>query len=388
MSGDIAQPEDLGGLKLDHPSLAHPALDNSSLDHQELANTGLDHRSLDPVTPGRPKLVRPRLGRAEAAILIAVLLFAAAFIGVALWGGGTQGALTTWAIVRRVPPGLLPVLLELSLVNYTMRGLRWLVFSRALHLGVPPAANLLYYVAGFAMTPTPGKTGEVVRLYLLRRFHGCAYDRTAALMIGDRLLDGLASTLVVALAAPFYAGGGRGAAAAVAAAALMVALCLRPGIVLRLTDAAFARLRRAPRLFVRVRRAVRAMRLLGNPPVLALTLGLGAIGWTSEGVSFFLLLHALDPGAGLGVAACVFIFVFAMLVGAVSFLPGGLGSTEATMIGLLTLQGVPLPTAVIATGVVRITTLWFAVGLGLLALPAAMGGAGRARAPARVVRVA
>ena len=38
-----------------------------------------------------------------------------------------------------------------------------------------------------------------------------------------------------------------------------------------------------------------------------------------------------------------------------------------------------LPTAIVATGIIRITTLWFAVGLGLLALPIAIGGAGRAR---------
>ena len=339
--------------------------------------------SIDGGFGGTGSSSRPRLGKAEAAILAAVLLFAAGFIALALWGGGAQA----WATARRVPPGLLPVLLALSLVNYAMRGLRWLTFSRALRLGVKPAANLLYYVAGFAMTPTPGKAGEVVRLYLLRRFHGCAYDRTAALMIGDRLLDGLAATLVVALAAPFYAGGGRGAVAAVVLAAVMIALCLRPDILLYLTDAAFARLRRRPRLFVRARRAVRAMQRLANPRVLALSLGLGAIGWTSEGVSFFLLLRALDPGAGLGVAACVFIFVFAMLVGAVSFLPGGLGSTEATMIGLLTLQGVPLSTAIVATGVIRVTTLWFAVGLGLLALPVAMGGAGRPGARAQAVPV-
>jgi uncharacterized protein (TIRG00374 family) len=322
---------------------------------------------------------RPSLGRTEAAILAAILLFAAGFAAAAVWGGGAQA----WAAVQRVPLALLPVLLALSALNYAMRGLRWLVFSRALHLPVPPGTNLLYYVAGFAMTPTPGKAGEVVRLYLLRRFHGCAYDRTAALMIGDRLLDGLAATLVVALATPFYAHGRTGAAAAVILAGLMLALCLRPGLVLHATDAAFARLRRWPRLFVRARRAVRGMQRLADPRVFAATLTLGAIGWTSEGLSFFLLLRALDPRAGLGAPACVFIFVFAMLVGAVTFLPGGLGSTEATLIALLSLQGVPLPTAIVATGVIRITTLWFAVGLGLLALPMAMAGAGRARSPAR-----
>jgi uncharacterized protein (TIRG00374 family) len=70
----------------------------------------------------------------------------------------------------------------------------------------------------------------------------------------------------------------------------------------------------------------------------------------------------------------VFIFAFAMMVGAISVLPGGLGSTEATMIGLLVTQHVGFDVAVVATAVVRVTTLWFAVSLGLLALPWALGG--------------
>jgi uncharacterized protein (TIRG00374 family) len=62
-------------------------------------------------------------------------------------------------------------------------------------------------------------------------------------------------------------------------------------------------------------------------------------------------------------------------------LPGGLGSTEATMVGLLASQGVPVPTAIVATGLVRVTTLWFAVGLGLVALPFTLRPRGVGPAP-------
>jgi hypothetical protein len=44
-------------------------------------------------------------------------------------------------------------------------------------------------------------------------------------------------------------------------------------------------------------------------------------------------------------------------------------------------QGMKLPEAIIATAVVRVTTLWFAVALGMLCLPAAFR---RGRRGARV----
>ncbi len=57
-----------------------------------------------------------------------------------------------------------------------------------------------------------------------------------------------------------------------------------------------------------------------------------------------------------------------MLAGAVSFLPGGLGGAEAAMLTLLIYGGLELPEAAAVTLVIRITTLWFAVLLGLLSM--------------------
>jgi uncharacterized protein (TIRG00374 family) len=75
-----------------------------------------------------------------------------------------------------------------------------------------------------------------------------------------------------------------------------------------------------------------------------------------------------------------FIYAFAMLAGAVSFLPGGLGGAEAAMLAILEIVGVGHATAVAATLLLRLTTLWFAVGLGIVAvstLDAAPRHAGR-----------
>ena len=308
----------------------------------------------------------PRLRRAELASVAALVVFAIGLFGAAVWGGGRQA----WTTLLLVPPGLLPALLGLSLVNYTMRGLRWLLFTRALRLNVPPARNALYYVAGFSMTATPGKLGEALRLWLLRRYHGCAFERSAPLLVADRLTDGVATSAVVALTVGWFARYRLIAfGAAFGVCAITLAL-LRPVLLRWALDFAFRLLRRWPRLFVRARRAVRGLQLIGKPWVLALGIALSIIGWCAEGYSFSLLLHAL--GVGLAAPAAIFVFCFGMLVGAISFLPGGLGSTEATMVGLLVTQGVPLSTAVVATGVVRVTTLWFAIALGLVALPLAL----------------
>jgi uncharacterized protein (TIRG00374 family) len=64
----------------------------------------------------------------------------------------------------------------------------------------------------------------------------------------------------------------------------------------------------------------------------------------------------------------VFVYALAMLAGAVSFMPGGLGGAEAVMVGLLVWKGMDGADAVAATVLIRLATLWFAVAIGAVML--------------------
>jgi hypothetical protein len=125
-------------------------------------------------------------------------------------------------------------LLGLSLTNYTIRAWRWHLYGRHLDIEVPAGRTGLYFIAGFAMTTTPGKLGEALRLWFLERCHGYRYDRTAPLLIGDRMGDAISTTFLclagLSLFGATYAGGTLVAAAALASGLLML---LRPRIPLR-----------------------------------------------------------------------------------------------------------------------------------------------------------
>lgn len=90
----------------------------------------------------------------------------------------------------------------------------------------------------------------------------------------------------------------------------------------------------------------------------------GVIAWLAEAVGFWYLLHIL--GQDVSVLMAVSIYGVAVLIGAISFLPGGLGSTEAVMSLLLISLGVDKSIALAATLICRIATLWFAVFIGII----------------------
>jgi uncharacterized protein (TIRG00374 family) len=110
-----------------------------------------------------------------------------------------------------------------------------------------------------------------------------------------------------------------------------------------------------------------ALRRLLQPALLLQATVIGALAWSLEGVSLWLLLKGMGTEA-VSIGGATMAPIAAGLLGALSLLPGGLGSTEAGTVGLLALQGVGVAAATPATLLIRLMTLWFATALGVLCL--------------------
>lgn len=282
-------------------------------------------------------------------------------------------ALTGWEsaleAVLSLGPWKLAALSGLALGHYLVRALRWHIMVRV--GGVKTTSigtNALHFFGGFAMTATPGRVGELVRLRWLMRATGKGFGHLLPIAFADRAIE-LASIVGLIALALLMTNLGSGAVLWVLAVGLgLVWIACKPKALLAVVDGVYrAAGRRKPRLFVKLRRLTRRLQPFMQFPIFVPVLSLGMFGWALEGVAFWLLLGWL--GADLGLAAATAIFLTAVLSGALSGLPGGLGGTEATSVGLLALQGVPLETAVLATAIIRIATLWFAVLIGFIVMP-------------------
>jgi uncharacterized protein (TIRG00374 family) len=132
----------------------------------------------------------------------------------------------------------------------------------------------------------------------------------------------------------------------------------------------FAACERVPRLGDHVHHLEELYdRLVGllSPSMLAAGLGLSALAWGAEGFGFWLVVRDYAPAAAP--LRAVFDYSASTLAGALSMLPGGLLAAEGSLAALLDAQGLDNATAASATLIIRGATLWFAVGLGLVALP-------------------
>ncbi len=322
----------------------------------------------------QPKLDRPSTLRRD-------LVLAAIILALFLFGMGALAAATgweeTWTYLTRLSFAQVMLLLFLSQWNYTLRGARWHFFTRVLRIGSGFWQDLRHYIAGFAMTVTPGRVGELIRLRWIYLETGAPVERTGPLVLVDRASDmatmGVMLAFTVLAGTAGLAGGMLVAVLAVAAAAVVT----RPELLHLAATLAWKTVGRWPRLFAKVRRASHMLKPFSRPAVFVPAMILGGLGWFAEGLSFYLLLKWM--GAELPLMTAVGIFLLAMMTGGATGMPGGLGGAEAAMVALLSLQGIPLEISIPATAIIRLTTLWFAILLGLVVLPFAERMARKAR---------
>lgn len=257
-------------------------------------------------------------------------------------------------------PGLLWLqVVALSLLSYLFRFARWHYFILALGHKVPIFSNLEIYLAAFALTLTPGKAGETIRSIYLLPF-GVSYTHSIGAFISERLLDLVAVGAFASLAVLMFPEQRPWMFAAIACIVIVTFLLRSRLLILigrRAAGSSFVG--HAVNLIATVRFLLSGMRLAMAAP-------LSLMAWMAQGVSLYLIVHAL--GYELTANTVVAIYCLSILAGAASFIPGGLGATEAAIVLLLSAAGVEPTDAIAAALISRGLTLWLAVGIGVVAM--------------------
>lgn len=275
----------------------------------------------------------------------------------------------TWASIRRLTAPEVALLLGLAFSNYILRAFRWQLYCRVQRIPVEFPQTLRHYLGGFALTATPGRVGELVRLRWITLETGAPFERTGALVVVDRAADLAAMGLLTAVAVAFSTTGLAGGIPVAVLSVIAAIVVTRASLLIAALELGWRLIGRWPKLFGKARRAAQSLRPFSAWQIVLPALLLGGLGWFAEGYSFYLLLGWM--GAEVSLWTAVGIFLIAMVTGGATGAPGGLGGAEAAMVALLTIEGVPLSVSIPATAVIRLTTLWFAIAIGLAMFPIA-----------------
>lgn len=271
-----------------------------------------------------------------------------------------------WADLRAFRWLLLAPVLCLSLLNYAVRLARWQYYLRELRLEVPWGDSARVFLAGLSMTLTPGKVGELLKSLLLKERCGVPLTRSAPVVVAERVTDLLALVVLAGLGVgAFYAEGTWTVGVVGLVLGGVVALIQQDRWIHALLDL-FGRVGRLGPVVGKARELYGSAKVLLGVRPLLVGLVLGLVSWGMECAGLWVVL--VGSGVDAGLLQAGFIYAFSTVAGVVS--PGGLGVTDGLLVVLTTrlLPGTPRSVAVAAAFVIRLSTLWFAVGLGSLML--------------------
>jgi uncharacterized protein (TIRG00374 family) len=288
---------------------------------------------------------------------VTALLTVAVFFGLFLFGDAPAvvdalDSLELWRI---------GAVFALVTVSYGVRFLKWEYYLRELGIDVPVRTSLLVFVSGLMMVITPGKAGEVWKAWFLRDEQDVPVNQTAPVVGAERVTDLLAlaafaflgvvvyrqsSTMLIGVTVVFLGG---------VALLQWRTICLRILVLLETVPVVGS-------YVDKIREFYESTYRLFQPKPLGVALVISLVAWGLEGLALWIVLEGFVADASVLVA--LFVFGLGSVVGAASLLPGGLGASEASMVGMLVVLNYSRAIAVSSTLVIRVGTLWYGAVLG------------------------
>lgn len=265
------------------------------------------------------------------------------------------------AALLDVDPTAVGVMFGLVLLGYGVRFLKWEYYLRTLDIELSVRESAVVFFSGLMLVVTPGKVGEVWKAWFLRDLEGVPVRRTVPAIGAERITDLLALSSFAALAVLLYQ---RSIIVLIGIAVVVLGglivlqwrwLCLRALSLCEGLPVVGSHVTELTALYEQTY-------ALFRPRPLGVAMGLSLLAWGLEGLAFWVVIEGFgaraDPVLGLSV------FGLGSIIGAVSFLPGGVGATEASMVGTLIAVGYARPVAVGSTLLVRAGTLWYGALIG------------------------
>lgn len=294
--------------------------------------------------------------------LIGFLLLSIFYLAMLVWADSKNQVLS---LLPRLAHAI-PVLMGISLCSYCFRYLRWRWLLRRSGYPVTWGYGFIAYIAGFAFTATPGKVGELIRIRYFTKV-GVPQDISFGAFIYERALDLIVVLTLASLAISHKDLLTVAIIFVLIFIALLTTIAFNSRLLTRVSTVFKERSYfRLEKIALTIRDGLVSCRSWFTPLDLAVSIGLGLAAWGLTSYAFMWLLE--DLAISIAPISAFSIYPLAMLAGAASMLPGGVGSTELTIVILLGFYGVASTTAVLAAVGIRFATIWFSVLAGFICL--------------------
>ena len=260
----------------------------------------------------------------------------------------------------------LPIILILVTLSLIPIFIRWHFLLKNCEINIPLTKSIAVFLSGMAFDITPGQIGALMKSQILKISSNIPRTKTAPIVFIEKLYDLIGAIIAAAMG--------------IIILGMESYLIIIPILVLTIifffmyyrpaSELFFKRITKTKFFSKYVENISEFDKIIQKSTTVKITticVLLAVTYWFIISAAAYYTLIAFDINI-LDYLKVLAIYATSALLGAISLVPGGIGITEGTLVGLLTLEGIGVSTALILSVMIRIFILWYPVCLGLLSL--------------------
>ena len=258
----------------------------------------------------------------------------------------------------------LPIILLLAPLSWIIVFFRWHFLLKNSNIIIPKKENFKIYMAGFAMSVTPGKVGELIKSQFLKSKYGVSRKNTLPIIISEYFYH-MVGVLAVSIIGVYYF-----------EFSLYIIILTSALIITTLTiissETFFKKFVNliSKRNFLKkyvspISDSHIILKKSTRGKIFIISSGLSIAFWLTEVliVYFVFLSFNILNFEFFKIAA---IYTTSLILGMLSFLPMGVGVVEGSLAGFLNYEGIDISIALTLVILIRIFTRWYGVIVGLI----------------------
>ena len=294
-------------------------------------------------------------------IIIAIIFSAVIYVGLSFYSDSDN----IFNILSQINLFNLPLIFLLSFLTFFFRFIIWHNYTVHFNYKLKLSYSFILFFSSLIMSVTPGKVGELIKAYMLKKDFNLPVSKTTSIIFAERITE-MISLIFLALFGAFLFDIYIEVILSLGTFfVILIYILTHKNLCLKILDflSGIRIIQKYKQGFQNTYLSV--VELLEVKMFLKM-FALSVLSWIFECFAFYLIMLNFFPDTTIILAT--FIFTFSIIVGSFSMVPGGIGVAEGSLTFLLKTFGFDYGAAIAATLLLRISTLWFSVFLGIVFL--------------------
>lgn len=260
----------------------------------------------------------------------------------------------------------IPIILTLHFIVIFFRIIRQKILFESINVKMSFKEQILIHISGLSLIMTPGGLGQSIKAYYVKKKNNTGYGKTIALTLVERFYD-LLTVIPIILIASIFVNSMEGIISSILVTILLVSMLM----IVRNQKTFHFFISKLPKIWILGSIKENANDLfditnnLTKSKPFFLSFVTGVCSWTIAAIAFYYSFVAFN--LNFTIFETTVISLVPIVIGTLSFLPGGIITTEVTMFGFLTKYGLENSMSSAIVVFVRITSIWFLTILGIIA---------------------